>query len=176
MRILQMTAGLILVVVGILILLAVNGLLAFTVLDVTGIALIVSGVMFWVPGLVWRKTIPWLTSLFIPGSLAFGASAIVLYTSRVGLNDAWYLSTALLIALGLAFIAMYYLGPRQRWLWMVGLIVGGLGLFFLALFLALFGSVAGARVIGAVLLIGLGLAFASSSLLTGRTRGIERRS
>ncbi|MBI4789066.1 MAG: hypothetical protein HY782_18700 [Chloroflexi bacterium] len=171
MRTLQMTFGLIVVVVGVLMLLAVNGVLAFTALDVTAIALILSGLFFWVPGLVWRRTIPWLTSLFIPGSLAFCAGAIVLYTSRVGWNDVWYLSTALLIALGIAFIAMYYLGPRERWLWLVGLIVATFGLFFLALFLALFGSVTGARVVGSILLIGIGLAFAFGSLVPRRVRG-----
>jgi hypothetical protein len=168
MRTVQLSVGLIVIAIGVLVFLSINGLLRVSLLDMAGIALILSGLLFWAPGIAWRQDIPWLTSLFIPGSLSFALGAILMYTSQAGWNEAWYLSTVLLVALGLAFLAMYYWGPRQRWLWLVGVIVSGVGLFFLAIFLSLFASAVAARVTGSIVLIGLGVVFAFSSLVFRR--------
>ncbi len=173
MRTVQLSVGLIVIAAGVLVFLAINGLIGLTLLDLAGIALVLSGLLFWAPGIAWRRDIPWLTSLFIPGSLSFALGAILLYTSRAGLNEAWYLLTLLLVALGAAFLAMYYWGPRVRGLWLAGIIVGGLGLFFLALFLSLFASAVAARVTGSIVLIGLGVVFAFSSLVFRREHRVK---
>ncbi len=168
MRNIQMSIGLIIIALGVIAFLAINGWIQLTLGDIAAIALIVSGLLFCIPGIIWRENVPWLTSLFIPGSISFALGIILLYTSQVGFDEAWYLSTVLLVGLGLAFIAMYYLGPHQRWLWVLGIILGGIGLFFLAIFLSLFSSLVSARVLGSVLLIVWGLAFAASPLMFRR--------
>lgn len=170
MRVFQMVLGLVIIALGILALLIANRWIAFTLPDITGITLILSGILFIVPALVWRRPLPWLTSLFVPGLLAFAVGAILLYTSRVGLSGAWYLSLSLLVALGLAFLAMYYLGPREQWLWVLGMIVGGIGLFFLSVLVALFSPLAGVRMGGSIILIGMGLLFAFRPLMLRHTR------
>ncbi len=160
MRAMQMTIGAVIVVAGILLLLATNSWLALTLLDVAGIALILSGLLFWIPGLAWRREVPWLTSLFIPGTIAFAAGAILIYAGRTHLSEMAYLWTAIVLAVGIAFLAMYYWGPRQRWLWFVGALISAIGALLLAVSLSLFASLAAARVVGAALLIALGLIFA----------------
>lgn len=172
MRSVQMSVGLIIIAAGVLFFLAINGVIRLTLLDMAGIALVLSGLLFAAPGIIWRHDLPWLTSLFIPGSLSFALGVILLYSSQVGFHEAWYLSTLLLVALGAAFLAMYYWGPRQRALWLAGIILGGIGLFFLAIFLSLFASAVAARVIGSIVLIGLGVIFVFGSLVFRRERRV----
>ncbi len=165
MRIAQMIIGGLVLVVGILLLLAVNRFVTFIALDIAGIALVLSGLLFWLPGLAWRQSVPWLTALFIPGSLAFAAGAIVMFFGRMGLYSSWYLLVLLPIALALAFLAMYYWGPRVQALWLTGIILGGISLFLLAVLMTVLGPVTEMRVIGSVLLIGLGLAVLFGAVL-----------
>jgi hypothetical protein len=54
----------------------------------------------------------------------------------------------------------------------VGTILGGIGLFFLAIFLSLFASAVAARVIGSIVLIGLGVIFVFGSLVFRRERRV----
>lgn len=174
MRLIQTTAGILIIVLGLLFLLAANGWLVFSIADLAAIALILSGALFLAPGFAWRRTMPWITSLFIPGLLTFALGFILLYTSRAGWSELWYLWIALVVALGLAFLAMYYLGPRARALWLAGVLLTGLSLFSLALFLALFSSIPETRIAGALVLILLGLAFALRGLAPSKPgRGIS---
>ncbi len=165
MRTMQMAVGLLIIAVGVLILLALNGSIALTIGDIAGIALILSGVLFIVPGLAWRREMPWLTSLFIPGLMAMAAGAVLIYAAHVGWGELWYLWVALLVALGLGFLGMYYLGPHERWLWFVGVITGGISLLLLAVLLVLLSPVVGARIVGSAILILLGLGVAASALV-----------
>jgi hypothetical protein len=165
MRGMQIAFGISVILIGILLLLATNGLLVLNATDVAGIALILSGLLFWVPGITWRRRMPWLTTLFIPGSLALATGVVLMYTGRAGLSEWRYLWTTLLIALGFAFLAMYFLGPRAHGLWIAGIVAGGVGALLLALFLSLFGAGLAARVIGPIVLIALGLVLAFSALL-----------
>lgn len=169
MRILRILGGALLILLGVLIFARVNGWLYFTMVDLLAWALVASAVMFILPGFIWRQDVPWLTSLFIPGSLAFALGAILLYTARAGTRSLVYSWLIFLIAPALALIAMYYVGPRLRALWWTGLILGGISLFLLALALAAWGPVTELRVAGAVLLIILGLGFAFSALVPRRS-------
>jgi hypothetical protein len=164
MRTFQAALGLLIICAGVLLLLAANGWLEFSTLDIAAVALILSGFLFVIPGLIWRRPVPWLTALFIPGALAFAAGGILLYTSHGNSSDTWYLSALFVLALGLAFLAMYSLGPHARWLLVLGFVLAGLGLSLLAVFAALFGS-SPARIAGAALLIVLGLALAVSPVV-----------
>lgn len=168
MRAPQTFIGFVIVLIGLFLLLVTSGILALTLLDLVGVALVLSGLFFWVPGVLWRKAIPWLTSLFIPGTLAFAVGGILVYTARVGV-EAWaYLWTVLVIALGCAFLAMHFLGPHARWLKVVGVIVGGVGVLLFALLLTALSPEPAARIIGPIVLIVLGLAFAVGALLPRR--------
>jgi hypothetical protein len=165
MRVFQIAIGLVIILFGALLLMMTSGLLALTMVDIAGIALILSGLLFWVPGVVWRQQAPGLTALFIPGALAFAVGTLLMYTSRAGWSEWAYLWTVLLVALGVAFLAMYYLGVRARGLWLAGVIVGGVGALLLAFSLAIFGTATAERAFGAIILIALGLVFVARALV-----------
>ncbi len=165
MRIFQLLFGIIVVVMGALLLLVSSSVITMNATDLAGSALILSALLFWGPGIAWRQRAPWLTALFIPGALAFTVGALVMFAGRTDFGRWSYLWTFLLVALGVAFIAMYYLGPRVRGLLFSGIIVGGTGILLLAIFGSLFGTGATADIIGPVLLIAFGALLALSALL-----------
>jgi hypothetical protein len=168
MRAMELTVGIVLIIVGALILLAINGTIALAIADIAGIALIASGIFFIVPGLYWRRGLPWLTSLFIPGLLAVAAGAIVIYARHAGWGALWYLWVGLPVVIGLAFLGMYYLGPHERWLWLVGIWIGGISLFLLAILLVLLSPIFATRVAGSAILILLGLIVAARAVVPRR--------
>ena len=90
-----------------------------------------------------------------------------MYTQRTeaGLGAWAYLWPVLLIALGIAFLAMYWLGPRAAWLRFVGIIIGGVGVLLFAIFVMAFSIEPTTRILGPVLLIALGLVFTLGALL-----------
>ncbi len=166
MRLFQFLFGLVVVLMGGLLLLVSSGLVTLNPTDIAGSALLMSAILFWGPGIAWRRRTPWLTVLFIPGSIAFMVGALVMFTGRTEFGRWSYLWTLLLVALGFAFVAMYYLGPRVRGLLFTGLIVSGAGIVLLAIFGSLFGTGTTADVLGPVLLILFGALLAGSAALT----------
>ena len=167
MRAVQIFLGVVIILAGLLLFAFTSGIVAMTFYDWTGIALILSGLFFWIPGLVWRKPLPWLTSLFIPGTLAFAMGGILVYTGHVGVQAWSWLWTLLIIAIGLAFLAMYVWGPRLVWLRWVGVTVGGIGLGLLAILMTIFVEPT-ARILGPIILIGLGMLIAIRAIATRR--------
>jgi hypothetical protein len=167
MRAVQISFGLIIVLVGSGLLLMTSGWVALMPLDIAGYALILSGLGFCIPGIAWRRALPWLTALFLPGALAFAIGAGLMYTQRTEAGfGAWtYLWTTLLIALGMGFLAMYFLGPRARWLRFVGSVVAGVGVLLFAVFVMAFSIEPTTRIVGPALLIALGLVFTIGALL-----------
>ena len=167
MRAVQISFGLVIVLIGLLLLLMTSGLVMLTPLDIVSCAFILSGLCFWIPGIAWRRALPWLTALFLPGALAFAIGAGLMYTQRTEAGfAAWtYLWTTLLIALGVAFLAMYFLGPHAPWLRVVGIIVGGVGVLLFAIFVMAFSIEPTTRILGPVLLIALGLVFTIGALV-----------
>lgn len=168
MRTLQILSGLGLLLIGLLLLAFTSRIVSMTFYDWIGIALILSGIMFWIPALVWRKPLPWLTSLFIPGMLAFAIGGILVYTGHVGIQAWSWLWTLLIIAIGLAFWAMYLFGPRIVWLRRIGVIVGGIGIASLAILMTV-STEPTARTIGPMILVGLGLLLAIGAIIPKRT-------
>lgn len=168
MRVLQAFGGLVLVLLGLLLLLVTMGLIQLTLLDLMGMVLALSGLLFWIPGIAFRKPAPWLTALFIPGSLAFAIGGILVYTARAGYGAWIFLWTILVIALGIAFWSMYSLGPRVRWLKFVGTIIAGVGALLFALFVTAFSNDLAARIVGPGVLVGMGLVYALGALAPRR--------
>ena len=168
MQLLRVSAGAFVVLLGALLFTYVNGYLVFTPADLFGWTLIVSGILFCLPGWAWRRDVPWLTGLFVPASLAFALGGILVYTAQTGWSSLAYIWLAFLIAPALALFAMYHAGPHVRALWWAGLLLVGISLLLLAVVLALLGPTLPWRVAGAIMLIVLGLGFASSALLPRR--------
>lgn len=169
MRVMQGLVGLAVIIVGLGALLIVNGWLAFNSSDIAAGALFLSALFFIVPALVWRRTLPWITSLLLPGMLALACGAILLYAGRTYWAELAYLWVLLILALGLGFLGMYYLGPRAEWLRIVGTVTCAVGLFSISIALVLFSSVAAARITGSVILILLGIAVAVCGFGRGRS-------
>ncbi len=165
MRTLQIIGGLGLLFIGLLLFAFTSGMVSMTFYDWTGIALILSGLFFWIPGLVWRKPLLWLTSLFIPGTLAFAIGGILVYTGHAGIQAWSWLWTLLIIAIGVAFWAMYIFGPRAGALRWVGTIIGGIGVALLAILMTI-SIEPTARIIGPIILIALGLLIAIRAVVT----------
>jgi hypothetical protein len=168
MRAVQIFFGLVVILFGLFLLLITMGMLALNTIDVAGIALMLSGLLFWIPGIAWRRKAAWLAFLFIPGALAFAIGAILMYTGRTNWNEWSYLWTMLLIAIGFAFLAIYYLALPAHWVWLVGAVIGGIGALLLALFLSLFGADGAARIVGPIVLIALGGLLALGALVPRR--------
>ncbi len=161
MRAAQLYLGFVITLLGIFLLAATSGVLILTWLDLLGGALILSGLLFWIPGIIWRRAAPGLTALFIPGALAFAIGAALMYTARTEAGfGAWaYLWTLVPIALGGAFWAMHWLGGRASGLRIAGNIVGGVGVLLFAIFTMAFAAEPGARLLGPGLIILLGIGF-----------------
>ncbi|MBI3538030.1 MAG: hypothetical protein HY070_10800 [Chloroflexi bacterium] len=169
MRIFRFLFGIIVILLGGLLLLVSSGWVTLSATDLAGSALILSAILFWGPGIAWRQKTPWLTALFIPGAIAFTVGALIMFTGRTEFGRWSYLWTLLLVALGFAFIAMYYLGPHVRGLLFTGVIVGGTGIILLAIFGSLFGTGTTADILGPALLILFGVLLALSALVTRKT-------
>ncbi len=167
MRTLQIIAGIAVILIGLLLFAFTSGMVSMTFYDWVGIALILSGGLFWMPGLVWHKPLPWLTALFIPGTLAFAIGGILVYTGHVGAQAWSWLWTLLIIAIGVAFWAMYIFGPRVGWLLWIGVIVNGIGIALLAILMTISAEPT-ARIVGPIILIGLGLLIAIRAIIVRR--------
>jgi hypothetical protein len=167
MRAIQIAFGLVIIIAGLFLFLLTGGWITLTTLDLLGYALLISGLLFWIPGIALRRARPWLTVLFLPGALAFASGADLLYTQRIEAGwSAWsYLWTTLLVALGIAFLAMAWLGPRARWLRFVGMVVTGVGILLFAIFVMIFATEPTMRMIGPVVLIAFGALFTLGALL-----------
>lgn len=168
MRVVQTTFGFAIVILGLVLVLLTNGLITLTMLGLVVIVMILSGMVFSVAGIALRKRMPWLTSLFILGALDFAIAGVLMYTETAGAQAWAYLWTVPVIALGLAFLGMYWLGPRVGWLRWMGVLIGGVGILLFALFLTGLSPEPSARIIGPAILIGLGLVFAVGALVPRR--------
>ncbi len=168
MRVVQTTFGLALVLFGGVLVLLTSGMITLTLLGFVGISLVLSGLVFSVAGIASRKQMVWLTVLFVPGALAFAMGGVLMYTESAGVQAWAYLWTVPVIALGLAFLGMYWLGPRVGWLRWIGTLIGGVGVLLFALFFTALSPEPFARIIGPAVLIGLGLVFAVGALVPQR--------
>ena len=168
MRAIQTTFGFAIVILGLVLVMLTSGMISLTMLGLVGVALWLSALVFSVAGIAGHQRMPWLTSLFIPGALAFAIGGVLMYTERAGVQVWAYLWTVPVVALGLAFLGMYWLGPHVRWLRWIGTLIGGVGVLLFALFFTALSPEPSARIIGPIVLIGLGLVFAIGALVPRR--------
>jgi hypothetical protein len=111
---------------------------------------------FWLPIGLWWDRRRELAGVAIPGTIVGTLGLILLYQRLTGDWGSWaYLWALMPVAVGLGLLAMYGLGHRSQGLLLAATIVGGIGLFFLAVFGSIFGGVI--RIIGPVALIAIGL-------------------
>jgi hypothetical protein len=131
--------------------------------------LVIAGVVFYLPFLLWwRERQSWI-GLLVPGTLLLANGLLLLYQSMTGHWETWaYAWTIEPIAVGLSLFLMYLLGKQDRGLLIAAGIVGGIGLVMLVIF----GSFMGGpliRIAGPLLLIASGGIVLLASLLRPRT-------
>lgn len=118
--------------------------------------LLLVGAAFWLPLLVWWERRRELAGLAVPASLVTVNGLILLYTATTGHWGAWsYLWTLQPVALGLAFLVLYYLSDQPKPLGVVGAAFIGAGAFLFMVFASAYGGLVG--IIGPLLLIAVGL-------------------
>ncbi len=118
--------------------------------------LILAGLAFWLPLLVWWDRRSELAGLAVPATLFTINGLIMLYTAITGNWAAWaYLWTLQPIALGLSFLVLYYLTNHHRALAVVAVIFMAIGGFFFLIFASAFGGMV--AILGPLLLIAAGL-------------------
>jgi hypothetical protein len=118
--------------------------------------LILVGLAFWLPLLVWWNRRSELAGFAVPATLFTVNGLIMLYTAITGRWEAWaYLWTLEPIALGLSFLVLYYLTNRHRALAVVAAILIAIGGFFFLIFASAFGGMI--AIIGPLFLIAAGL-------------------
>lgn len=168
MREMQITGGLVILLIGLLLLAFTTGIVQMTLADVLGVILFLNGLFFIVPGFIFRKQIPALTFLFIPGLLAFAIGGILIYTAHIGYTAITWLWTLALVAIGVALLAIDWLGWRARWLKTIGWIITGVGILLFALFAAAWSTEPATRLIAPIVLVAFGLFFAFGALVPKR--------
>ncbi len=118
--------------------------------------LLVVGLAFWLPIVIWWNRRGELAGMAVPASLFTVNGLILLYTSLTRRWGDWsYLWALEPMALGFSFLVLYYLTSRPAGLGVVGVAFIGVGAFFFLAFASAFGGLVG--LIGPLLLIALGL-------------------
>lgn len=121
---------------------------------------------FWLPILVWWPQHEKLAGLAIPATIVGTNGLILLYQSLSGNWGTWaYLWTLEPISVAVGLLCTYLIGERNRGLLLASGIVGGVGLFFFAIFSTAFGGFWRVLLPAVLIVIGLYL------LLRGASRG-----
>ncbi|KAF0111703.1 MAG: hypothetical protein FD147_714 [Chloroflexi bacterium] len=119
--------------------------------------LIVLGIGFYLPALIWPKSREGLAGLFIPGSIFLVLGAIFLFNTLTNIWDVWAIAWILIPAsVGLGLVTSAWIGKWDRTVIQVGLWMLIISLTVFALFASLFGDMV-VKAIGAGLLVATGL-------------------
>ncbi len=125
-----------------------QGLWPFTVL--------LLGLAFWLPLLVWWEKGQKLVGLVVPGTIILFNGLLLLYQNATGNWESWaYVWTLEPFAVGLGLLMLYALGERSSALLAAAGIVGGVGLGLFVIFASIFGG--WIQFLGPVVLITIGL-------------------
>ncbi|MFO7919164.1 MAG: hypothetical protein R6V13_13935 [Anaerolineae bacterium] len=114
------------------------------------------GLAFWLPLLVWWGKRRTLVGLIVPGTIILFNGLILLYQNVTGDWESWTYVWALEpFAVGLSLLMLYALGERSSALLTAAGIVGGVGLVLFVILASIFGG--WIQVLGPAVLIIVGL-------------------
>ncbi|MBA3072371.1 MAG: hypothetical protein FP831_02140 [Anaerolineae bacterium] len=159
-----MAAGIILVALGALFF-ALNLIPGIVAAMTWPLILVVIGIGFCLPALIWPQQKESLAGLLIPGSILIVLGGIFLFNTLTGIWSVWAIAWMLIPAsVGLGLILGAWVGKWDKSVTTVGLWMLVLSLAVFALFASLFGNVV-VKSIGAGLLIVTGLVLLIRSLM-----------
>lgn len=99
------------------------------------------GLAFWLPLLVWWEQRHKIAGLIIPGTIILVNGLVFLYSNSTGDWQGWsYLWTLEPISVGLGLLLFYMVASRERGVLLAAAIVGGIGLAFFVIFASVFGG------------------------------------
>jgi len=159
-----MAAGIILVALGGLFF-ALNLIPGIVAAMTWPLILVVIGIGFCLPALIWPQQKESLAGLLIPGSILIVLGGIFLFNTLTGIWSVWAIAWMLIPAsVGLGLILGAWVGKWDKSVTTVGLWMLVLSLAVFALFASLFGNMV-VKSIGAGLLIVTGLVLLIRSLM-----------
>ncbi|PKN96940.1 MAG: hypothetical protein CVU42_17810 [Chloroflexi bacterium HGW-Chloroflexi-4] len=159
-----MAAGIILVALG-AVFFALNLIPGIVAAKTWPLVLVVIGIGFCLPVLIWPKQKESLAGLLIPGSILLVLGAIFLFNTFTGIWSVWAIAWMLIPgSVGLGLILGAWAGKWDKSVTKVGLWMLVLSLAVFALFASLFGNVV-VKSIGAGLLVVTGLVLLVRSLM-----------
>ena len=127
--------------------------------------LIVLGIGFFLPALIWPKSRSGLSSLFIPGSILVVLGILFMFNTLTGIWNIWAIAWLFIPAsVGIGLISSAWIGHWDRSVLTVGLWLSIISITLFAL-LACFFSDPTIKTVGAGLLIVIGLIFFIRSLI-----------
>lgn len=128
---------------------------------------LIAGLAFWLPLLVWWKKRQKLVGLVVPGTIIVFNGLLLFYQNVTGNWESWaYVWTLEPVAVGLSLLMLYALWERSPALLTAAAIVGGVGLALFLIFASIFGG--WIQFLGPVVLIVIGLLLLIHSVLNRR--------
>lgn len=159
-----MAAGIILVALGALFF-ALNLIPGIVAAKTWPLVLVVLGIGFCLPALIWPNQRESLAGLFIPGCILFVLGAIFLFNTLTGIWSVWAIAWMLIPgSVGLGLIMGAWIGKWDKSVTSVGMWMLVLSLALFALFASMFGNLV-VKSIGAGLLVATGLVLLIRSLI-----------
>jgi hypothetical protein len=158
-----MAAGIILVALGV-VFFALNLIPGIVAAKTWPLVLVVLGVGFCLPAVIWPKQKESLAGLFIPGCILFVLGGIFLFNTFTGIWNVWAIAWMLIPgSVGLGLILGASIGKWDKSVTQVGMWMLVLSLALFALFASMFGNLV-VKSIGAGLLVVTGLVLLIRSL------------
>ncbi|MFP3896801.1 MAG: hypothetical protein ACLFV5_08215 [Anaerolineales bacterium] len=126
--------------------------------------LLLVGLAFWLPLLIWWGKRQRLVGLVVPGTIILFNSLLLFYQNVTGDWESWAYVWALEpFAVGLGLLMLYALGERSSALLTAAGIVGGVGLVLFVIFASIFGG--WVQVLGPAVLIIIGVLLLTHSMV-----------
>lgn len=158
-----MAAGIILVALG-AVFFALNLIPGIVTAKTWPLVLVVLGIGFCLPAVIWPAQKQSLAGLFIPGSILLVLGAIFLFNTLTGIWSVWAIAWMLIPgSVGLGLVLGAHIGKWDKSVTQVGMWMLVLSLALFALFASMYGNVV-VKSIGAGLLVVTGLVLLIRSL------------
>jgi hypothetical protein len=159
-----MAAGIILVALG-AVFFALNLIPGIVAAKTWPLVLVVLGIGFCLPALIWPNQRQSLAGLFIPGCILIVLGGIFLFNTFTGIWSVWAIAWMLIPgSVGLGLVLGAWIGKWDKSVTQVGMWMLVLSLALFALFASMFGNIV-VKSIGAGLLVVTGLVLLIRSLI-----------